>query len=86
MTLVGTSLTLWTGAQGVPERFVWEGRRYRVTDTPTPLEFELSVITHPVVIPTGWRCQGTDESGDSLIFDIARYSSADEWHVIRTYR
>jgi hypothetical protein len=86
MTLVGTSLTLWTGEHGVPERFVWEGKRYRVTDTPTPLEFEVGLITHPAGLPAGWRCQGTDESGDCLIFDIARYSDAHEWHVVHTYR
>ena len=86
MTLVGTSVVLWTGGQGLPERFVWEGKRYRVTDTPTELEFPLGLITHPAGIPTGWRCQGTDESGDSLIFDIARFSDAHEWHVVHTYR
>ena len=86
MTLVGTSLTLWAGEHGVPERFVWEGKRYRVTDTPTPLEFEVGLITHLAGLPAGWRCQGTDESGESLIFDIARYSDAHEWHVVHTYR
>jgi hypothetical protein len=85
MSLVGTTVTLWTDVHGVPEGFVWDGKRYRVTDTPTPLDFDLALITHLLAIPTGWRFQGTDESGDSLVFDIACYADAREWHVVRIY-
>jgi hypothetical protein len=86
MTLVGTPVALSTGEQGVPQGFVWEGERYRITDTPTESKFELNLATHPVCFPTGWRCHGTDESGDSLIFDIARSSETHEWHAVHTYR
>ena len=86
MTLVGTSITLWTSERGIPERFVWEGKRFRVTDTPTPLDFEIGLLTHFTVIPVGWRIQGTDESGDCLMFDIGRFAVDRDWHVLRTYR
>jgi hypothetical protein len=86
MTLVATSVTLWTNEQGVPERFVWEGERFRVTDTPTPVEFEIGLLTHFTVGPIGWRLQGTNERGDSLMFDIGQFAAGHEWHVIRTYR
>lgn len=86
MMLVSATLTLWTSDAGVPERFVWEGRRFRVTDTPTPLEFELGLFTHLEGLPIGWRVQGTEEDGDSLMFDIAQFATGSAWHVIRTYR
>jgi hypothetical protein len=86
MTLLDKAVTVWTSAQGVPERFVWEGERFQVTDTPTPLEFEIGLITHVTAIPVGWRLQGTDEHGDSLMFDIGQFAGGREWHVIRTYR
>ena len=63
-----------------------EGKRFRVTDTPTPLDFEIGLLTHFTVIPVGWRIQGTDESGDSLVFDIGQFAADRDWHVIRTYR
>ncbi|HEX3678537.1 MAG TPA: hypothetical protein VHU90_02350 [Galbitalea sp.] len=86
MTLLDKVVTVWTSEQGVPERFVWEGERFRVTDTPTPLEFEIGLITHVSAIPVGWRLQGTDEHGESLMFDIGQLAASREWHVIRTYR
>jgi hypothetical protein len=86
MTIVGTSLTLWTSERGVPERLVWEGKRYWVTDTPTPLEFDLGLVTHIANIPTGWRLQGTDEVGDSVMFDIGCFAEDRGWHVLHTYR
>ena len=86
MTLVGTSITLWASERGVPERFVWEGKRFRVTDTPTPLEFEMGLLTHFTVVPMGWRMQGTDERGESLMFDIGQFTADRGWHVLRTYR
>jgi hypothetical protein len=86
MTLVGTTLTLWIDDSGAPERFVWEGRRFRVTDTPTPLDFEIGLLTHLAGAPNGWRLQGTDDNGESLMFDIAQLAAGREWHVTRTYR
>lgn len=38
-------------------------------DTPSPLY--------------GWRFQGTDEDGDSFVFDV--FKGEDGWHVHHTY-
>jgi hypothetical protein len=37
MPLVRESVEIWTSETGEPERLVWRARRFRVTDTPTPL-------------------------------------------------
>jgi hypothetical protein len=66
----------------VPERFVCGTTRYRVTDTPTRLEDELSVLTHPIDL-TGWRFQGTDDDGTSHMFDIVR--RGDRWELLRIW-
>ena len=73
--------TVWFSA-GVPSGVVWEARHHRVTDTPTRLEDELEVLTHPPGL-RGWRFQGTDSQGLSRMFDIARRK--DEWVVLRVY-
>ena len=86
MTLVSTSLTVWTSEHDVPDRFVWKGTRYRVTDTPTPLDFEIELLTHIAAIPNGWRLQGTDEDGESVVFDLVQFGADPEWHVMHTYR
>jgi hypothetical protein len=66
----------------VPERFMCGATRYRVTDMPTRLEDELSVLTHPLNV-TGWRFQGTDDHGTSHMFDIARRD--DRWELLRIW-
>ena len=85
MTLVSTTITVWTDVNGIPQRFVWEGARYRVTDTPTPLVFEPWQVTHPAAMPNGWRLQGTNGSGESLIFDLVERTAGSEWHALHTY-
>jgi hypothetical protein len=85
VTLITDTITLWVGASGVPERFVWQGTRYRVTDTPTPLEFDLNAITHLITVPTGWRFQGTTDIGESRIFDVLSVDHGQGWRVLRTY-
>lgn len=68
---------------GVPYGLVWEGRYYRVTDTPTRLADELvGMMTHPLDLQ-GWRFQGTDDDEVSRMFDIRRFG--DEWGVVRVY-
>ena len=86
MTLVAGAITVWVNPLGIQERFVWEGTRYRVTDAPTPLEFNIDAVTHIPVIPQGWRFQGTPDDGESLIFDVAFFDDHREWRVIHTYR
>ncbi|AQY01622.1 hypothetical protein [Microbacterium foliorum] len=75
--------TLWL-INDIPARMVYAGRRWRVTDTPTRLRH--SVWTAPLEPHTGlygWRFQGTDEDGLSLVFDV--YKGEDGWHVHRCY-
>ena len=82
MTMLRTApVTVWCEG-GVPYGIVWNGRHYRVTDTPTRLEDEMGVLTHPLNL-TGWRFQGTDDDEVLRMFDIVRDGT--EWHVIRTF-
>src|SRR5690606_20117102 len=39
---------------GMPTRLVWQGRRWRVTDTPTALADLVAGVTHPPALE-GWR-------------------------------
>lgn len=69
----------------VPTRVFFAGRRWRVSDTPTRLSE--SVWSLPLEGPRsmfGWRCQGTDEHGEALVFDL--YPDETGWHVRHTYR
>jgi hypothetical protein len=77
-------LEVWTSADGVPERLVWNARRYWVTDRPTVLEVDLdyATMTHPPTMPPGWRLQATDEDGFSLMFDLRL--AGERWRVVRT--
>ncbi len=79
--LHGIRVTVWFEG-GVPYGLVWDGRHYRVTDTPTHLEDELAVLTHPLDI-VGWRFQGTDDNEMSRMFDIRL--RGDEWELMRSY-
>ncbi|MEQ1736947.1 MAG: hypothetical protein ABL886_11170 [Rhodoglobus sp.] len=79
--LHGIRVTVWFEG-GVPYGLIWEGRHYRVTDTPTRLEDEMAVLTHPLDI-IGWRFQGTGDDEVSRMFDI-RLRGAD-WELMRSY-
>ena len=82
MTLIdATRLTIWFEG-GVPYGLVWEGRHYRVTDTPTHLKDEITGLTHPLDL-VGWRLQGTDDDDRSRMFDIRQIGG--EWIVVRVY-
>jgi hypothetical protein len=83
---VTASATVWTNPSGIPERLVWAGRRYRVSDRPTALESDLDAVTHPLAVPVGWRFQGTDDEGVATVFDVLSFDDGHEWHVVRTYR
>ncbi|MGN7977459.1 hypothetical protein ACTJJ4_07780 [Microbacterium sp. 22195] len=76
--------TIWM-TDDIPVRMVYAGRRWRVTDTPTRLRH--SIWTVPFDGPHhglyGWRFQGTDDDGLSLVFDV--YRGEDGWHVHRSY-
>ncbi|WP_341946397.1 hypothetical protein [Microbacterium sp. LWH11-1.2] len=76
--------TLWL-ANDIPARMVYAGQRWRVSDIPTRLRH--SNWTVPLSEPhtglCGWRFQGTNDDGLSLVFDV--YKAEDGWHVHRTY-
>ncbi len=84
-TTTGTSATTVWLLDDVPVRMIHEGRRWRVTDTPTRLEREPWYlppgITHPGAGFDGWRFQGTDIEGTSHIFDVLHVLG--QWVVTR---
>jgi hypothetical protein len=84
MTLLDSTVTVWTTPAGVPSRVVWEGRRYRVSDSPTRLEPDYELITHPPLL-NGWRFQGTSDDGESRVFDVLFSESRQEWRLLRVY-
>jgi hypothetical protein len=73
-------------ADDVPARMVYAGRRWRVSDVPTPLPRAASCAPSTLpgsMSPPGWRFQATDERNVAFVFDV--YSSSDGWHVHRAY-
>lgn len=84
--MVRELVTVWTDGQGRPERLIVGGVRYRVSDTPTVLESSYDLAaTHPVDVPAAWRFQGTDERGETLIFEVRPIASRNEWLLLKTY-
>lgn len=81
-------VTIWLDALGAPARMVRDGRRYRVSDTPTRLGPEPGApvspaITHPPRPLMGWRFQGTADDGESRIFDVRRTNVSGPWELFR---
>jgi hypothetical protein len=74
-------------ANGVPARLVWNGVRYRVSDSPTPLTEDAWApgLTHAARRVIGWRFQGTTSGGFALMFEIAESEAAAGWSVLRVY-
>jgi len=76
-------VTLWM-VNDVPARMVFAGKRWRVTDMPTRLRDSIWSVPleapHPLY---GWRFQGTDDAGESYVFDV--YKGEHGWHVHHTY-
>jgi hypothetical protein len=74
----------WRG--GVPERVVWRGTRWRVSDQPTRLtataEFLPSAMTHAPEQTIGWRFEITAGT-ESVVVDIV--PDAGQWAVARTW-
>lgn len=72
---------------GRPVRLIWQGRRYRVNDTPTRIN-ELGwhpAIMHPPAPIDGWRFQARDPHGDVRMFEISRVDGREEWELLRVY-
>lgn len=77
------SATLWL-VNDIPSRMFFAGRRWRVSDTPTRLRHSVwSVPLRHSHGMYGWRFQGTDVDGLSLVFDV--FKGEDGWHVHRAY-
>ena len=71
---------------GLPVRLVWRGKRYTVSDTPTPIRETTGFtgITHPTERLVGWRVQGTESGGDAYVFDVERIGP-DSWQLTAYY-
>jgi len=75
-------LTIWM-TDDTPSRMFYAGRRWRVTDTPTRLRDSVWAASEGGRGFYGWRFQGTDDDGDSYVFDV--YPSATGWHIHHTW-
>lgn len=72
-------VTIWMTDE-LPSRMFYAGRRWRVTDMPTRLRDSVwSASPETGRGFYGWRFQGTDESGLSVVFDV--FPAEDGWHV-----
>jgi len=73
-----------------PVRLVWEGERFRVNDTPTPLRPE-DVMWHPAITHPpraswrGWRFQAIDERGIAAVFDIRQFEKSPHWQLVAVH-
>ncbi|AQX78883.1 hypothetical protein ITJ66_02610 [Plantibacter sp. VKM Ac-2885] len=85
MLITSTEIAVWTTPAGVPERLFWDGARYLVTDTPTPLEPNVSFVTHPPAATPAWRFQATAADGRSFVFDIRLDAARGRWQLLRAY-
>lgn len=85
MQTLAEPVVVWMSANG-PARVVWRGVRYRVTDRPTPLRERVAApgMTHPVEPQVGWRFQGTDDHGQSYVFDVRR-DGDQSWELTAVY-
>jgi hypothetical protein len=78
------SVAIWLDERGVPARIVWEGKRWRVSDTPTELDLLVGSM-HPSPVH-GWRFQATSEIyGVSRVFDVAVDATTDRWRLLRVW-
>jgi hypothetical protein len=82
------SIKVSFNSRGVPARIVWDGRWHRVSDQPTALLAVLAgQVTHlPASSLIGWRFQGTDEEGQTRVFDILLDSEQSQWILVGTYQ
>lgn len=83
-TIIELPATLWM-VNDTPTRMVYAGQRWRITDTPTRIRESIwAAPLEPHAGLYGWRFQGTNDNGDSLVFDV--HKAEDGWHVHRTYK
>jgi hypothetical protein len=86
MATIQSAILLQTSPLGLPEQLEWHGHIYRVTDTPTVLDRDWGLMTHPPKgLLIGWRFHGTDQDGDSRVFDVLFNDVRQEWELLRDY-
>lgn len=81
--IIEQPVTIWM-ANDIPARMVYAGQRWRITDTPTRLRD--SIWSAPLEEHHGlygWRFQGTNDDGDSRVFDVYRVEEG--WQIHRSY-
>ncbi|MRG60675.1 hypothetical protein GE115_12465 [Agromyces sp. CFH 90414] len=87
MQVLTDPVAVWFAPSGAPVRIFWRGRRWRVSDTATPLsaepEFVPGTITHPPANCVGWRFQVTDANGETHVVDLVGADAS--WTVTRAY-
>ena len=80
-TAVDSNVALWF-VDNIPARMVWQGQRWRIIDTPTPIIGEPRwlppTVTHPSERLAGWRFVAKAD-GPSRVFDV--YGSESGWRV-----
>ncbi|MFD1713202.1 hypothetical protein ACFSBZ_01850 [Amnibacterium flavum] len=83
---IAADVAVWL-VDGVPARLVWNGVRYRVSDSPTPLTEEAWApeLTHAARRVVGWRFQGTTSGGHALIFDVIEVDAGTGWRLVHVY-
>lgn len=84
-------ITVWT-LNGIPTRLVWDGRRYRINDTPTRLTadeiFELTwhpALTHPLPAWRGWRFQAVGDDRLAVMFEVREGVDGGPWYLLRAF-
>jgi hypothetical protein len=79
------TVTVWF-ENGVPAALAWNGIRYSVSDTPTPIRGSIlhDLLTHPLEPIVGWRFQGTSEAGETHVFDVHEVGRQ-EWRLVALY-
>ncbi|WP_127793603.1 hypothetical protein [Agromyces sp. LHK192] len=93
MSRVQEFVEVWPDESGEPKRLVWRGRRFRVSDRPTPLVgpaewwepfagHDVSPGRHPLSI-ADWRFQAGTEDGETHMFDVGR--DGDRWRVLGVF-
>jgi hypothetical protein len=86
MTLIRAEGAVWAEDSGRPASLVWNGRRSRVSDTPTLLEADTVFVPHLPSVEPALRFQGISDSGETRVFDVEFDSSQHRWCLLTTYR
>lgn len=79
-------VALVLSARATPQAVNWHGRHFRVTDTPTRLDIDPVVMTHPLPTLVAWRFQGTSDDGQAYVFDIRLGSDGETWWLLHAYQ